>query len=396
MKIGLVVPHIFMQADILPRVIFSPGSLALQLAETLQQLGHEVTLYTPGKIETSVANKTADMTYFEEELVNRETDYIGLLKSHPLTFITLARQTQSELIAMAYADANAGLIDMLHVYTNEEDIALPFASLCSKSIVFTHHDPFNLTANYKNVFPKFRQLNWLSVSLSQREGMPDDTNWVGNIYHGIDEKHFQPLAKASRDYIAYLGRIISPKGVHLAIQAVKLHNQTAERKLKLKIAGKHYAEGTKDNYWNKFILPELSDEIEYVGFIKDNETKKTFLGNAAGLIIPSTFEEPFGMVMIEALACGTPLLGLNSGAIPEVISTGTGVIVNKTMAQLPGHKRPRVNEQATIHDLAAAIPRLFAIDRTVCRRVFEAKFTLKQMAEQHVEIYQMLHQSSSG
>ncbi len=390
MKIGLVVPHIFMQADILPHVIFSPGSLALQLADTLQQQGNEVTLYTPGKVDTEVPNKTADLSYLESELTARATDYIGLLKSHPLTFITLARQAQSELIAMAFADANAGLIEVVHIYTNEEDIALPFAALCTKPVVFTHHDPFNLTANYKNVFPKFRHLNWLSVSLSQRQTMPNDTNWVSNIYHGLKENRFQPLTDPSGDYLAYLGRIISPKGVHLAIQAVKLYNRTAKRKLKLKIAGKHYAEGTKDNYWNKCILPELNEEIEYIGFIKDDTTTQAFLGNAAGLIIPSTFEEPFGMVMIEALACGTPLLGLNSGAITEVISTDNGVVVRKNMVQLPGHKRPRVDEETTVQNLAAAIPELLTKNRQTCRLTFEKNFTLTQMATSHLEAYRRL------
>jgi glycosyltransferase involved in cell wall biosynthesis len=390
MKIGLVVPHIFMQADILPHVIFSPGSLALQLADNLQQLGNDVTLYTPGKVDTIVTNKTADLAYLESELVARQTDYIGLLKSHPLTFITLARQAQSELIAMAFADANAGLIDVVHIYTNEEDIALPFAALCTKPVVFTHHDPFNLTANYKNVFPKFRHLNWLSVSPSQRQTMPDDTNWVSNIYHGLDVSRFQPLADPAGDYLAYLGRIISPKGVHLAIHAVKLYNRTAKRKLKLKIAGKHYAEGTKDNYWNKFILPELNDEVDYVGFIKGDAAKQAFLGNAAGLVIPSTFEEPFGMVMIEALACGTPLLGLDSGAIPEVITTDTGVVVRKEMVNLPGHKRARVNEEKTIQNLAAAIPELLTKKRRLCRLAFEKNFTLAQMATSHLNVYQKL------
>ncbi len=391
MKIGLVVPHIFMQAAILPKVVFSPGELALQLAEGLRQVGNEVVLYTPGVVNTKAKNKTADLSYFEQELKTRETDYIGLLKSHPLTFITLARQAQSELIAKAFAEANANLLDVVHIYTNEEDIALPFAQFCSKPVVFTHHDPFNLTANYKNVFPKYRHLNWLSVSMSQRQAMPGGTNWVGNIYHGLDEKRFVFNPTPSGDYLAYMGRIISSKGVHLAIKAVKLYNLSAQRKLKLKIAGKHYAESLKDNYWNKYILPELGEEIEYVGFIKDNATKQEFLGNAAGLIIPSTFEEPFGMVMIEALACGTPILGLDSGAIPEVVTPKCGVLVKKTMETVTGHKRLRLNEEVTIINIAAAIPPLLKSSRELCRRTFEQYFTLEHMVKAHLDIYQILH-----
>jgi hypothetical protein len=136
MKIGIVVPHIFMHEGILPGVIFSPGVLALRLAEGLQQQGAEVTLYSPGPVVTPVRNVTADLRLFEQELAGRGDSYLDLLKKHPLTFITLARQVQSELVARAYADAGRGELDVVHIYTNEEDIALPFARLCAAGGVY--------------------------------------------------------------------------------------------------------------------------------------------------------------------------------------------------------------------------------------------------------------------
>src|SRR5690348_15966568 len=107
LKIGLVVPHIFLHKDILPHVIFSPGRLAIRLAEGLQDLGAEVTLFSPGPVDTSVKTITADLSYFERELAGRGDTYLDLLKKHPFTFITLARQVQAEVIAKAYAMANA-------------------------------------------------------------------------------------------------------------------------------------------------------------------------------------------------------------------------------------------------------------------------------------------------
>lgn len=369
-----------MHRDILPHVIFSPGQLAIQLSEGLQKLGAEVTLFTPGPVDVSVENSTADLSYFETELAGRGDTYLDLLKKHPFTFITLARQIQSELLANVFKLANEDKLDVVHVYTNEEDTALPFVQLCRKPVVFTHHDPFNFLVKYKNVFPKYKQLNWLSMSFAQRKGMPDDTNWVGNIYHGLDPKGWQPHANPTHDYVAYLGRIIEPKGIHLAIAAIKNYNQIAKKPLKLKIAGKHYAGHKKDAYWQTRIAPELGETVEYIGFLKSEAERQTFLGDAVALVVPSLFDEPFGMVMIEALASGTPAIGLDSGAIPEVIANGkTGFVVPKNSS-----------EDKTAADIATALGKLDTINRTQCHADFEARFTLERMCQEHLTVYKKL------
>ena len=106
MKVSIVVPHIFMQRDILPQVIFSPGVLALWLADSLVAQGVDVTLFTPGPVDTKATNVTADLSPFQRELDGRGDTYLELLKKHPLTFISLARQVQSQLIADAFQQAN--------------------------------------------------------------------------------------------------------------------------------------------------------------------------------------------------------------------------------------------------------------------------------------------------
>ncbi len=381
LRVALVVPHIFMHRDILPRVIFSPGQLALDLAEGLSDFGVAATLFTPGPVDTTVPNVTADMSYFEGELAGRGDSYVDLLKKHPFTFVTLARQVQSEIIAAAYARANAGEFDMVHIYTNEEDTALPFAQFCTKPVVFTHHDPFNFLVKYKNNFPKYKHLNWLSMSLAQRRGMPADTNWVGNIYHGIDPAKWQASVEAKdRGYVAYLGRIIEPKGVHLAIAAVRQYNQTTGKPLQLKIAGKHYAEASNDTYWHRRILPQLGGDVEYIGFIKSEAERNELLAGAKALIVPSTFDEPFGLVMIEALASGAPIIGLDSGAIPEVVTENTGIVVSKAGS-----------EDEVVRRLTQAIAQVGTIDRQACRTGFEARFTLEHMCESHATIYGLTH-----
>lgn len=377
LRVALVVPHIFLHRDILPHVIFSPGTLAIELAEGLATHAIDVTLFSPGPVDTTVPTVCADMSYFETELAGRNDTYIDLLKKHPFTFVSLARQVQTELIAKAYQAANNDEYDVVHIYTNEEDTALPFAQLCQKPVVFTHHDPFNFMVKYKSVFPKYTHLPWISMSYAQRSSMPADTHWIGNVYHGINPTQFEAdTSIQNRDYIAYLGRIIEPKGVHLAIAAVKKYNETAQTPMTLKIAGKHYA---NDTYWDERIAPELDGHIEHVGFIKDTRQKNVFLRGAKALIIPSTFNEPFGMVMIEALASGTPIIGLDNGAISEVITNATGILIQKSGSE---------NETVTL--LAGAMEKIGKIDRQACRNDFEARFTLNRMCAEHATIYRRL------
>jgi glycosyltransferase involved in cell wall biosynthesis len=395
LRVGIVVPHIFMHRDILPQVIFSPGHLAIELANGLSSNNIDVTLYTPGPIETLAKNVTADLSYFDRELAGRGDhgdSYMDLLRKHPFTFITLARQVQSEIVSRAYQDANDDKLDVVHVYTNEEELALPFAKLCKKPVVFTHHDPFNFLVKYKNNFPKYRHLNWISLSYAQRAGMPEDTNWVANIYHGLDQPEFRPLENPSKSYVAYLGRIIKPKGVHLAIKAVQEHNETATTPLILRIAGKHYSDESKDNYWREHILPQLDDtNIVYEGFIDNPDTLRGFLGNAKALLVPSLFEEPFGMVTLEAFACGTPVIALDSGALPEVIENGkTGIIINKLLNQ-----DGKVDEAGTIAHLANALSSVEKLDRTACVVAYNTRFTRQAMVMAHAQTYEKLANTNS-
>lgn len=385
LRIALVVPHMFMQADILPHVIFSPGHLSIALADSLVRAGHPVTLFSPGHVDTLAQGITADLHLFEQELYRRGDSYLDLLRKHPLTFITLARQVQSEIVARAYQMANEGLFDVVHIYTNEEDIALPFASLCKKPVVFTHHDPFNFLARHKSIFPKYKHLNWISISHAQRTGMPLDTHWVGNVYHGVDGVKFAPVKNPSEDYFAYFGRIIPQKGVHLAMAAVSQYNLTAPQPIKLKIAGKHYADHDKDTYWREIIEPKLDDTIQYAGFFDDDEAKRQFLGNARALLVPSLFEEPFGMVAIEALACGTPVVALDSGALSEIIETGsTGYVVKKVFAG------GQLDEASTAAKISRRLHSLASIDRHDCRMSYEQRFTTDRMCQEYTAIYNSL------
>jgi glycosyltransferase involved in cell wall biosynthesis len=404
MKIALVVPHIFMHQQILPDVIFSPGKLALDLAHGLVERGHQVTLFTPGPVErylqdTQIQNLTADLILFEQELAVRGDTYLDLLKKHPLTYISLARQVQSELVAQAYELANQGQLDVVHVWCNEEELALVNARFCKVPVVFNHHEPFNFLTRYRAIFPKYPNLNWTSFSYAQREtfGLPvEQVNWVGNVYHGLPVDQYQ-LETNPEDYLLYMGRIIQPKGVHYAIAAAKQAGKS------LKIAGKHYAGHSKDKYWQEFVEPELDgDQIEYVGFVKDVEDKQALLGKAQALLMPSTWQEPFGLVAIEAMACGTPVIGFDRGSLPELVENGTngwvvdyqeeekakknGHIVNKNWQQLQKDQFFQFN----LERLVSAINQINQLDRKKCRQKFVKRFELEKMANGYEALYQNL------
>jgi glycosyltransferase involved in cell wall biosynthesis len=395
MRIAILTPHIFMHRDIMPDVIFAPGSLAIDLCNGLTKLNHEVTLFSPGPVDVNCENITADLSLIDHELMLRGYGYTELLKKHPLLFANLTRQIQSEIISKAYQMANEGKFNIIHVFMNEEELALSFAKLCNKPIVFTHHEPFNFLAKYRSIFPKYKNLNWVSLSLAQRKSMPEDANWAGNVYNGHDFD-LKEVISESEDlkYFAYLGRIIEPKGVHLAIQAVRKYNLIRKEQnleiIPLYIAGKHYSDISNDKYWETKILPEVDNkEIFYKGFINNQKDKLNFLSKAMALLIPSTWDEPFGMVMIEALASGIPLIGLGSGAIPEVIKPDiTGFIARKEYFMIDGIKK--LNEKKTIANLASNMMNIDKIDSQNCIDDYKKRFTVEKMVRGYEEVYRKI------
>lgn len=371
LKIAIVIPHMFMNSQIMGELIFAPGYLAIDLANGLKKLGHEVTLITSGKVNTNALNITGDLSGIEKELKLRGYGYSELLRKHPLTFISLARQVQNEIVADIFEQANNNKYALVHIFANEEEQALIFERFCHKPVVFTHHEPFHFLPKYRSIFPKYKHLKWISISLSQRKNMPEDTNFVGNVYHGINRNRFF-LNNQPNDYFAYMGRIIEPKGVHLAIAAAK------NAGVKLKIAGKHYSSSSKSNYWQTKVLPSIDDkQIEFVGFLKTDEEKQKFLGNARALIVPSTWEEPFGMVIIEAMACGTPIIGLNNGSIPELVSSEVGLVARYLKS----------DENLTIKNLADSVSSIDNVNRSNVRKWFEDNYTDEIMCKNYEKIY---------
>jgi glycosyltransferase involved in cell wall biosynthesis len=205
----------------------------------------------------------------------------------------------------------------------------------------------------------------VSISDSQRRPMPV-VNWAATIPHGLpaDLLPFTPQPKGG--YLAFLGRISPEKRPDRAIDIA------ARAGLPLKIAAK--VDNADRAYWDMFIAPLIArhDNVEFVGEIND-DAKASFLGNARALLFPIDWPEPFGLVMIEAMACGTPVVAWNCGSVPEVIDDGvTGFIVD--------------NEAEAMK----AVRRLEMVDRGKVRSMFETRFTVERMAADYLSVYRSL------
>ena len=201
----------------------------------------------------------------------------------------------------------------------------------------------------------------VSISHSQRRPLPH-LRWIRTIHHGYPKSQYAFSAKANGGYLAFLGRVAPEKGVDRAIEISRRAG------LPLRIAAK--VDSADKDYFEAHILPLLDlPGVEFIGEIGEAE-KSEFLGNACALLFPISWPEPFGLVMIEAMACGTPVIAFNQGAVPEIVRHGlTGFIVE------------------TVQEAVKAVPRLAAIDRATVRATFERYFSVEVMAANYEAAY---------
>jgi glycosyltransferase involved in cell wall biosynthesis len=191
-------------------------------------------------------------------------------------------------------------------------------------------------------------------------------NWIGNVYHGLPLNLLPFAARPSGGYLAFLGRISPEKGPDRAIAIA------ARAGLPLRMAAK--VDDVDRAYWDEVIAPLLatSSNVEFVGEINDQQ-KARFLGDASALLFPIDWPEPFGLVMIEAMSCGTPVVAYRRGSVPEVIDDGvSGYVVD------------------TVDGAVAAVECALALDRAGVRAAFESRFTVERMVDDYLDIYHRL------
>ncbi|MEW5908036.1 MAG: glycosyltransferase family 4 protein [Patescibacteria group bacterium] len=335
-------------------IIYAPMDIAVAVSEGLAKKGHLVDFYGPEGTNVKV-NKV--VSFGLKPLKQKEGE--NILKSPNVGNAEVNKifnLWDQYLIARMFEEAEKGNYDLLHIHP--VDRALPLALSHLKIPVFyTLHDP--IYPWRANVFSMFSSPNQYYISISDAQQKPaPNLNYAATIYNGINLNEF-PFSDEHDDYLLFSGRIQPEKGVAEAIEVAKRTGQ------KLLIIGPPVT----GEYWNKKIAPFLDDKIQYLGFVPREQLFK-YYQRAKATLVPIQWEEPFGLVLTESMACGTPVIAFNRGSVPEIIIEGkTGFII----------------ENNDISAMAEAIKKIHKIKRSDCREHVEKNFSLQQMIDRYEE-----------
>jgi len=316
------------------------------LTEELVRRGHEVTLFASGDSITSARLVSVTKKPLRE-LSSSDmfgSEYLSILN------VGLAYKMQDEF-------------DIIHdhnVYTS-----LPIAMLSKTPILMTLHGAVTLE-NRKLLYGLNNKYNPFFVTISKAQAVPlPSINYIGNIYHGLEMTNY-PISVKGNNFLLFVGRISSEKGLHHAIEAAEYLN------LPLTIAAKLDPNPVDLAYFKEKIEPHLSETIQWIGEV-DTEQRNVLMSNAIALLHPVTWREPFGLTLIEAMACGCPIVAFNRGSIPEIVKhEKTGFIVEDTV------------------EMVEVLGRIKEIKREDCRNYVLEKFSLIKMVDAYESIYKKI------
>jgi glycosyltransferase involved in cell wall biosynthesis len=335
MRIAQVAP---LHEAVPPRFYGGTERVVSYLTEHLVALGHDVTLFASGDSETR-----ARLVPICRQALRLDPDC-----HNPVPY---------EILALEAAVREADDFDIIHFH--EECLHLPWTRRTRCATVTMMHGRLDLP-DLVPLYPEYADVPLVSISDAQRRPLPW-ANWQATVYHGLPDDLYRFHPEPGR-YLAFLGRICPEKRVDRAIAIAKRVG------IELKIAAK--VDAADQEYFETEIRYLLDHPlVDFIGEIGDGE-KEAFLGGAMALLMPIDWPEPFGLVAIEAMACGTPVLAFPFGSMPELIEPG----VNGALAD-------------SVDDAAAAVETLAALDRALCRRSFEERFTAARMAKNYVGVY---------
>lgn len=338
MRIAQVSP---LYESVPPRFYGGTERVVSYLTEALVSLGHEVTLYASGDSITSAKLRPACNRALRLDKTSREpnADHVYL----------------AERVFQQSAEFEV-------VHSHIDYLAFPLLRRMRTPRVTTLHGRLDIS-NLRKLYREFSDEPVVSISNSQRLPLAW-ANWQRTVYHGLPETLYRFNGQAGK-YLAFLGRVSPEKRVDDAIEISRRAG------LPLKIAAK--VDIADRDYFERVVQPHFDGgNIEFIGEIGESE-KQDFLGNALALLFPIDWPEPFGLVMIEAMACGTPVIARARGSVPEIIEQGsTGFIIDN------------------VEEAVEAAKRTAELNRKQCRRSFERRFTATRMASDYVALYQKL------
>jgi glycosyltransferase involved in cell wall biosynthesis len=338
MRIAQIAP---LAESVPPKLYGGTERVIAWLTDELVGLGHDVTLIASGDSRTRATLVPA----WPQGL------RLGRPRSDPIAACTALLET----IARRGPD-----FDVIHCHT--EWLHLPLCSRLSVPFLTTVHGRLDLPG-VSEALRLFPEAPFISISDSQRAPLAD-VRWLGTVYHGLPPESLRPRFEAG-EYLAFLGRLTPDKGPETAIRLARSAG------MPLRIAAK--LPRSERRYYKERLEPLIDGEqIQVIGEV-DDRAKQDFLAKAAALLFPIDWPEPFGLVMIEAMACGTPVIAFRRGSVPEIVDEEiTGFVVE--------------NEAEALQ----AIKRLPELDRAQVRDCFESRFSARRMAEEYIRCYQRL------
>jgi glycosyltransferase involved in cell wall biosynthesis len=338
LRIALVAP---LYESVPPKLYGGTERVVAYLADALVDLGHDVTLYASGDSVT----RARLMPGRERALRLDESPLKSDLASH-MAMLHDVRSRQRDF-------------DVVHFHT--DILHFPMFDATAGRTLTTLHGRLDM-ADLAGVFRRWDHYPLVSISDDQRKPFPD-ANWAATVHHGLPLALFPPPPPSRGEYLAFVGRIAPEKRPDRAIRIARRAG------LPLKIAAK--VDPVDARYFREVVAPLIDGpDVEFVGEV-DERGKRELMSGAAALLFPIDWPEPFGLVMIEAMACGTPVVAWRCGSVPEVIDDGaTGILVD--------------DEDAAVD----AVDRAARLDRARVRAAFERRFTARTMAQRYVELYE--------
>jgi glycosyltransferase involved in cell wall biosynthesis len=324
-----------------PKLYGGTERVVAYLTDELVQQGHDVTLFASADSSTSARL----VSPVEQSLRLAGVDHL------PAAF---------HLVMLEQVFAEADQFDIIHFHLDH--LHFPFLRRHPVPHVTTMHGRIDLP-DLEPLFRTYPEMPVASISDAQRRPLPW-LNWQGTLYHGLPPSLYTSHSTVG-DYLLFLGRICDDKGTE---EAIEIATRTGHR---LVIAAK--VDRADQDYFNEVIRHRLDDPlVDFIGEVGDGE-KSELIGGALGVLFPIKWPEPFGMVMIESFACGTPVIAFPCGSVPEIMRDGvSGFVVE------------------TVEEAIAAVDRLPELDRISCRRYFDERFTASRMATDHVDLYERI------
>lgn len=336
-------------------VIYAPMDIAVAVSEGLEARGHEVTFFGPEGTRVKVSR----IEHGGLRPLKSDEGDSPILKGPNVGGAEAAKifnLWDQYLIAAIYKEALEGKFDVVHIHP--VDRALPFGyAVRNVPVVYTLHDP--IYPWRAEIFKMFSSPNQHYVSISDAQRVPaPNLNYAATIYNGEPVKEI-PFSANEGTYLLFVGRITPEKGV---AEAVEVARKTGEELLVL-------GPPVTGDYWDKRIKPYLGGKIQHIGVVPRSDLY-TYYKNAKATLVPIQWEEPFGLVMTESMATGTPVIAFRRGSVPEVVEDSkTGFIVD------------------TVQEMAAAVKNIGKIDRKACRARVEKHFSVEHMVDGYEKVF---------